>query len=398
MSSSAAQPLGADNRRASAVAARFVVSATLTFAFALQSVRQWETIGSGTQSYLIGDWTISYAGGLVRRGFFGSILLNIASDASSALLILGLTQTILYAIIFGVVIKWALVLPSPQTWAPFLLSPAFLLFGMNDFGGTHRKEIIALAGLLLLAESARSGKRVQQATFIAIALFAVAVLSHEANALLVLPFIILLRTAANASSVSAEFVRKASAALLVVAGIGLLIAIAVPGTLEQQRAICNDLVSRNFDENLCDGALSYIGISATSQIDRVLQLLPGYFLFSLPALFAIIPFTLSSWAQENRWTLIAAVAPMTPLFIIAIDWGRWIMLSVVTATVITVVGSTLSDCTPRSLPTPLLLLFVTGWSLPHVGISLDRALMGDIPELLLDIARVLGQSLVAGGA
>ena len=382
-------------RRWSPAITRTGILSCLMLAFSLQTRQQWRTIQEGTQGYLIGDWTISYAGGVVRRGFSGWLLLSVAPEASSALAVLWATQTLLYLVIFGIVAWWAIRLPAPLAWAPFLLSPAFLLFGLNDFGGTHRKEIIVLAGMFVLAEAVRSGRAVGASTAVAFLLFAIGVISHEANVFLLVPLIVLVRWAAADGLVTERFGRRASIGFATAAALGLVLAVVAPGTAEQQQTICADLLRRGFDENLCRGSLAYIGEPASGQAMRVLlDALPGYALYVLPALFALIPFLWSPWARAHRRLLIASVAPIVPLFLIAIDWGRWIMWAAVVATVLTVVGSSRASRPPRRMPVPVLVLFIVGWSLPHSSIDPSSAGLGELPASILWVLRTLGRAVV----
>lgn len=354
----------------SALLARTVILGVLALAFSLQTRTQWRLIEEGTQGFLIGDWTINYAGGVVRRGFAGWLLMLFAPEAASALPTLWVIQTMLYAVTFGVVVWWTIRLPDPMAWAPLLLSPAFLLFGLNDFGGTHRKEIIVFAGLFVLAESVRCGRAVIASTGIALFFFSIGVLSHEANIFFVMAFILLLKRAMDDGLVSKRTGGRIAAGFVAAATLGLVVAVLAPGTVEQQHAICNDLLRRGFEASLCRGSLSYIGEPASGQVMRILvDALPGYALYAVPAMFALIPFMWSSWAQDNRRLLFFAVAPILPLFLIAVDWGRWIMWAVVIGTVLTVVGSTRDDERPRRMPLPVLVLFVIAWSVPHVGMG-----------------------------
>jgi len=233
--------------------------------------------------------------------------------------------------------------------------------------------------LFLLAESVRSGRAVVAATAFAIVLYFISVLSHEANAFFVLPFVLLLRRATGDGLLPPRVGKRATVGFLSIAAGGLLLAFIAPGTFEQQRLICEDLLLRGFDANLCRGSLSYIGEYASSQALRIVfERLPGDLLYSIPAMFAVIPFLFSPWAREHWRKLVFAIAPIGFLFLIAIDWGRWIMLATVITTVLTVVGSSRDGVTPTSMPIPLLGLFVVGWSMPHVGIGVSDVGSGEL--------------------
>ncbi len=363
--------------------------------FLRQTFKQWELIQEGTQPYLIGDWLISYAGGFVRRGFFGWFLGIAAPDAADALLLLYVIQTSLYVVIFAIVIVWAISLPAPANWAPMLLSPAFLVFSFNDFGGSHRKEIIVLAGLFLVAEAVRTSRLVTPALAVALLLFVVGVLSHEANTLLVVPFLLLIREASQEGLVGEPVAKRFALAMGTVAFLGFTASALASGDAAQRGAVCDDLVDRGFDARVCEGAISYLGESAGDQVLRVADTLPLGLLYVVVAAFASVPFLLSPWARERWRLLVVAVLPLAPLFVVALDWGRWIMLAVVIATVLTVVGSARSGSVPERLPLPLVLLFVNAWSLEHFNVSVNNIGQG---KLLGDTVAVLAslRSLILG--
>jgi len=372
---------------------RIAIGTLLLVGFVQQTRQQWRVIQAGTQPYLIGDWTISYAGGFVRRGLFGSLLTVVSSDAATALLALFVVQTLLYVIIFGVALLWVARLPDPRGWALVLLSPAFLLFGLADFGGTHRKEIIALAALMLLGETVRTRRSVPLALLVAVPLFGVAVLSHEANALLVVPFLILVRWSAEDSLLTRRYCDITQGVLIVLSVGGLAAALIAPGTVEQQSAICVDLVARGFSRELCDGALTYIGRGTSDALATVGARLPESALYAIPAAFAILPFTLVPWARAQRRTLLIASAPVVLLLGVGVDWGRWIMIAVVITTVLSVVGSSREGTRPESVPTLWVLLFILAWRVPHAGITPEGLGPSGIPGTLLDASQVIARRL-----
>ena len=386
---------GRADRRSEALWRTGIVTA-LIVAFLYQSIRQFRVIREGTNGYLIGDWTIYYAGGFVRRGLFGWLLTTLGPDATSALNVLWVIQTTLYVVIFGVVIAWALVLPEPSRWSLLLLSPAFLMFGFNDFSGTHRKEIIALAGLVLLAESVRQGRGVIPAVVVATFLLVIAVFSHEANALLVGPFVFLLREARKATLVTPRAQLVGSITFIGVALAGIISALVAPGTLDQQQLICADLVMRGFEPNLCAGSLAYIGESASTQIVRVGRRFPAYALYGLSVLFASIPFALTPFARRHRRVLLLTIAPITPLFFIATDWGRWIMLATFMCTALVITGASREGLRPERVSALLIVMFITAWSMPHFDINTSDMGPGNIPGLVLSTLEQLQQLISQG--
>ena len=351
---------------------RSVLILVLLAALALQTRSQWQLIQVGVQPFLIGDWLISYAGGFVRRGLFGSFLAAATNDVTAALTLLFATQTMLYLVIFGIAIRWIIFLPEPRDWAVVFLSPAFLLFGLGDFGGTHRKEIIALAALFLLAEWVRTGCRSALVLPLVVLLFTVAVFSHEANALLVAPFLVLLRQAHHEQLMTHRAVIGAGTTLSLTSLVGLITAVFAPGRLRHRTAICDDLLTRGFEEALCGGAISYIGQGSREALLFTASRLPDSAIFVVLALFAFAPFSLVPWARKHRALLVVASAPILPLFFLGIDWGRWIMIATTISTVLVVVGSSREGSQPDRVPIAWIAVFVLSWRIPHYRTDLSQ--------------------------
>jgi len=368
---------------------RTVIIAPLVATFLLQAWRQWRWIQEGVNGFLIGDWLISYAGGPVRRGLFGTLLTAAFPSPPAALTALWVTQTLLYALVFGVVIRWAIVLPDPRRWVLLLLSPAFLMFGLGDFGGTHRKEILVLAGLLLVAETVRIGRGVTSAAALTLPLFVVGVLSHELNALLVVPFLLLLGDAARSGAIARRAQRLLSAGFALTAAGGFAFSVLATGTVAQRDLICADLLARGFDPMLCSGSLSYMGKSAADALALTSASLPRSLLYLIPAVLATVPLALTPWARRHQRRLLLAVAPLLLLFPIAIDWGRWLMLMATVATVLTVVGASRAGEVPRTIPVPVLVVFLTTWRIPHFFLSPETALPGGIVRAAHLLLRLL---------
>lgn len=346
---------------------RALIALVLLSAFAVQSIYGWSVQKTGTHGYLIGDWTISYSGGFVRRGLFGSLLLTIFTEPESALVALWFAQTMLYAVMFGTVLYWVVTVPEPRRWVMLLLSPAFVMFSVNDLEGSHRKEILALAALLILANACLSGRLVRVSVSASLALFVLAAFSHELNGLLIVPFLVLLHWAALDGLISTLWRRAASVAFVLVALGGVGAAILRPGTVHQRDAICDDLIDRGFAPQLCDGSLSFVGAPAGGQFEAVLSGLSFSLSYVVPAALAILALVYVPWARRNARLLIAANIGTAPLFGLGLDWGRWIMLAVMVTTILAVVGSRREGTQPDHVPLHWILIYVLCWRVPHIG-------------------------------
>jgi len=348
---------------------RLVMGAALLSALAVQTLHGWELQKAGTQGYLIGDWTISYAGGFLRRGLFGSLLMGLFPAPPQALFALFVAQTAFYAVIFGVVLRWIALVGDPKRWAIVMLSPAFLMFGVNDLGGTHRKEIIALAGLLLLAQGVIEGRWTFGLSLIAALLFVVAVLSHEANALLVPPFVVLLMWGERDGALGRRTARALIVGFVGIAVAGLASALARPGSASQRELICEDLTGRGFAPELCLGSLRYIGSSTRDGLLKVAETSPQILIYVVPAILAAVALSHVPWVRRNLRLLVAVNIGITPLFLVAVDWGRWVMLIATVSTIMAFVGSVREGSVPDEVPLRWVLIYVMAWRIPHVGAS-----------------------------
>lgn len=353
---------------------RFVMVGALAVACIVQSVRQWQLVSVGTDGFRIGDWLINYAGGPVRRGLVGSVLGAILPTAEAELIGLWVIQTALYAVIFGVAILWVLKMAEPGRWAMVFLSPAFLLVSLADVEGTHRKEIITMAALALLGYAISRGRRVTTAVVASAVLFAIGAFAHELNALLVAPFLILVWWAAKRGQLSQQAANLGMVAFAAATAAGLLVGVAAPGTVEQQRAICVDLVARGFSPDVCSGSIRHIGDSTTDALADVTQLLPDYLMYVPLAALAALPFLAVPWARLHWRTLLLATIGVLPLFVVAMDWGRWIALAVFIATVLTYVGARHDGGEPPRVAALVVVAYLVLWSLPHHGPSPWNAL------------------------
>ncbi len=349
--------------------ARAFMLGVLAIAFARIVQEQSMRIAFGNDSWLIGDWLISYAAGIVRRGAFGSALSQFGSYGFDELSVLWGFQTLLYVAMFGIVAKWILQLPDSRRLIPLFLSPAFLLFSVYDFQGSHRKEIIGLAGFFILVDGARRSAIGTKTLLVSLLLFGIGSLSHEINALMAPAYAVVILMSFRDSKISppAAYVSILSIVAFFAASLGL--SLTRPGTTAQANAICLDLIARGYDASVCGGAISYIGLSSADAVRSVAEMFPNQLWYGLAGILALIPLALYSWARVEAFTLVSVSSPFFLLYFLGMDWGRWIMAQVAIATALLVLLSERRNQRIRVLPLPIVLLFVFAWRLPHYGID-----------------------------
>ena len=371
--------------------------------------------------WIDGEWLINYSAGLVRRGLLGEVLLLLSRGLHVPLFLLALVlQVAVYATLYvGVYrlsrgIRWSVLLIAA------MVSPATLAFTVLDPPSSVRKEallfsVLAIVLLALLAArqrrpTARAGEGVLPVAILLAVAAPVLVLTHEALLcylpyLFAAPFLLVRSRRTALRMVVAPAVLALLATVLVVTH---------PGDRAQAMGIC-DSVGRSIGAQLtvtdlggpCGGAIAYLGKdrdTARRDTMRTASVYSYRTRYPLPMLLSLAPAALLLARRLRRGlpedrratrTLVVCTAmallASTPLFLVAMDWGRWthlhatclmlLLLAVerpqpgtpmAEATVMRA-GLALAPDTGRRLAAGLaLLLYATAWTLPAVGLFPGR--------------------------
>jgi len=286
----------------------------------------------------VGDWLINYQGGFVRRGLIGELFFVLSSwTGLSPVFFVFATQVACYFFYF---LFSGLLLTRQRRALPFiilLLSPFIFLFQIHDFQGGYRKEIVYFAILAFAAWTA-SNYRVkifEIATISVLVIYPLVILMHETLAIF-LPYILVI----YALRVGFSTQRVIWISVLIVPSIiAFLLSLRYPGTTEQVFAICDSLGS--FSPKNCDteGAISWLDNSAHFGMQAVRsnvldgQYLKHYSFVVILSFVAYIP-VLGRLKKilSNKLSLLFVVTSIlgsSALFLVAIDWGRFIYIHLV---------------------------------------------------------------------
>lgn len=146
----------------------------------------------GGDAYRVGDWLINYAGGFVRRGLSGEVLMwaDRVMPGSLLALILGIQLALYLALLALTYVLFRPHLAEHPALLFLALSPATFLFeALNE--ESFRKELVALVTLGALALAKRSSIAPERLLLMAICVLPALVLSHEAL-IVFLPFVLIL--------------------------------------------------------------------------------------------------------------------------------------------------------------------------------------------------------------
>lgn len=328
-------------------------------------------------AWLLGDWMIDYSAGFTRRGLIGEAIRQVAAALGiDRIVMTGVIIWLVFASVVFVVTALFLYQYRGFTTVLLLVSPAFLFFFLNVLG-TMRKELLLflLIGVVLLAT--KITRRGEWAWLLPV-LFPVLVFAHEGLAfygLFVLIIFFLLVSDGLLSQKQAMAQGSAMVFLTAFAG-WVLIRLGDSAGIDQR--ICDNLVSEGYSTRLCGGAIAFLDRTTPEAIDRVAGLVATNNYLSTYAVaiaLAAVPFIFVRFSRTALTLLSIAAIVTAPLFVVAIDWGRWIAISVWMVTMITVRFDgtrhiRLQRLNPKTLMIDLLaivgiVLYATLWSLPH---------------------------------
>ncbi|MBL4819526.1 MAG: hypothetical protein JKY98_00855 [Gammaproteobacteria bacterium] len=282
----------------------------------------------------MGDWLINYQGGFIRRGLFGEIALILSSYADiNTGLIVFLVQIVLYLVFF---IFSYFLLKEQKLLTPYILlifSPFIFAFQIHNVDGGFRKEIIYFA---LLSFVAWSSTRYQEKIFEKIVygillIYPLVILTHEMLAVF-LPYIVAIYIVKLDLNVKRLVTLAVFISLSVVS---FILALLYPGTHEQVTLIFDSLV----DYSVEGGAISWLDKSASFGYNHLRAeflswgSIAGFSFTLVLSSLAYIPITkkihLLFHNQEARYLILFSLIGTLPLFIVAVDWGRFVYIHLV---------------------------------------------------------------------
>lgn len=335
--------------------------------FVFFCVRYAIEIYNGGNGWKTGDWLINYSAGPLRRGLTGTILLALSDSGLPLLWLTYIFQVSIYAAIFIAVLKLYKLTERSLFWLLILYSPAFLLFSFHDLQGGFRKEIIVF-GIFSYFCLIYARKTITQTKLIFVfVIYVLAGLSHELT-VFTLPFFIYLLFI----SVKERLIKQKAAiiysVIFSIASLAILLFAALhKGDIAISETICRSLIDRKLNSANCLGAISWLGEDSGKATTRVLSQISHRSLSTL-ALFglAILPLFFTTWWNKQTYTLLAvSTISFIPLFLVAIDWGRWIYMLTFMLFCLALADRVAVKIPFKSIFVIAGVIYVTTWSIPH---------------------------------
>jgi hypothetical protein len=324
--------------------------------------------------YITGDWLINYTNGLVRRGLFGEISMQIHNwFGTSPVDVVLASKYIAYAVLCGSILLLALIKGIGLIEVLLLISPWALMFDLNDPGGSGRKEILLFASFAFFAFLQVFSKSPSKSIFkrwdfyYLIIVMTVMAFAHE-GLIFFFPFFYLplyLKRGFNKSDFLTFFIPYLISSLVLA-----VLYVFFKGNQETADAICNSLNPWSVNGSLgCDAIHLLAGKHPKAHIGFIKSFTPLLLLTMIPI------YCYGRWPAglaKHHLVLVMAIPLLltVPLYGIAIDWGRWIHVSgmLFFITFFSLKGSS----TPRkySLVTVMLIVclavpYTFYWRIPH---------------------------------
>jgi len=317
--------------------------------------------------YQTSEWLINYGSGFVRRGLFGTLFLLFTPDRSWIVWLLFFFQFSLYAAVF---IYFAFQLKKRQpNWFLTLIvcSPAAICFSGWDPGAFGRKEVIGYLVLIALTQSIqknRSSRYEISWLSVGIILYTVGIFTWEPIALLI-PSIAYVFYKSPQVTLVFRFRRLLIFLFSAISFVGFLLSSIYHGSSDDVRKICGKLIASGLQgQDLCGGAIYWIGVTLNSGINQVIQSYPGYFVYLPLGIFAMAPYVFTPWLSRHKLYFFWAAGFLAPLFIIALDYGRWISIFMVSSLIVLLAIDEIPNVKNKNMKY-IAIGYISVWGIPH---------------------------------
>ncbi len=323
--------------------------------------------------YMIGYWLANYKYGFIKRGFAGNILLSISEfiPLFDLVSVINLFLIIVYA--FLIYFVYEIFNSKEQSFISYFVffSPAFVSFINFNDNVVGRPEILGALSFLYFY---RNKENLNISKFlITVFLLSMSLFTHSIN-ILVFPFITLILIQKNKLSL------KLIIYLFVLTFIALLFIFMFLNDTNNQEIsekLCLDAQKLEIRQNICDGAIGWLGLSLEENSkmfyfwqDANQRFYTWYILlFSI----SLAPIIYSKWVNENFLIFAVTLFCLLPLLYLAYDWGRYFWLYIFIISILALSDSNNSSIRLKEFPIKQLILYSSIWFIPASrGLRIDN--------------------------
>jgi hypothetical protein len=313
--------------------------------FSLVVLFNWwygEKLAADWEQWTIADWLISYAPGFVRRGLSGEVLM-----LTSRTTMWPANRVVLWSFVglfalFGVVFM-ALLSRRRITFWYFVLcvSPGFVLFTFYNPSAVGRKESLIFVLFSLWALLAGGVRRSAGLHLVFGGAAAILTLMHEVFFFFSPYFVLFAYLAERLDGGGRTWVR--SLAIPLSSGLILACILGYSASLNDPR-LCQRIIGLGAPAKVCEGVLEYRSAPPVEAVTRFTEAMDSEMFISFGLMGAVILgplylFLISNAAGQTQpfrvmgFELVLLLFSL-PLFVLAVDWGRWVSIHVILATIL----------------------------------------------------------------
>lgn len=376
------------------------------FVFFYINDHYFSEISNGGHKWKTGDWLINYSAGYVRRGLFGEFTYELAHTFNLNLLWTTATiQAIVLSLVYYFVLSLYFKSDRSRPELVILVSPAFLLFYFNDIAGSFRKELLLFLAFMVFLHFLAQKKLTFMHSTLVISLYAFAAFSHELAAFYLPFFLVVSYLFYQAQVISKYQSLYLYTSFTLIAFFSALSAILFSG-IGTADIICNDLIANGIPKSNCDGgAVIALNLGAMNGINEVTNRIVNHNYINTYlqcVVLASIPFVFFEYQYISRVKiilfLVISVFSILPLFIVAIDWGRWIQIYFFLLSTLVLTLATLKLINVKynfPLSTSLIVIYAIFWQMKHCCKSTPGGVLGPINKyIVVPLWNIVGDLLV----
>ena len=302
-----------------------------TLSLSIQSFNFYFDINSfGGHEWYTAEWLINYSFGFIRRGMFGTLIINLPFSPEISLIFLTYLLHYLYVIYLLSLLLLFIRNTKNNLSSLLLFSPAFIFFHITNPEAIFRKEVLGLLALSIVALG-YSFKYRNIFFLFGLFFYIVGIFSGEYNLLFYLPITYIIFKQKDNYLKSKIFALSISSFSYFFFYLKNLSKVD-----EIPRLICGSLYKFNYYESFCSGAIKFLGydIKETLEITTDYYKTSQYEAYIFYLLVSIVPFLFTDFIKKNTVFFCIFSASFIPFFIISIDWGRIIYMYISSLTIL----------------------------------------------------------------
>lgn len=274
------------------------------------------------------SWSINYTGGINRRGLMGE-LITLVPPNFDIKLVVAVVISIIYLLILYNILNIFLITRQNYISVIMTISPFYLLFVINDFRGGNSKEIIGfLAFTLLILYNIRKDGYLIYASLL---MYIVAIYSHSVN-VFIFPFIIFYIY--KISDIKRKSLLYIAYSLCLLSLVSFVFSPLMLNSYFDQDIWCLNLIQNFSLSHTCADLLNGNMLDLKVNGDFLDNI--GYTFERINLMtflnFGILFFIGNSYFLKTKFfsvnfkELIIVYISLLPLFVVALDWGRWLYI------------------------------------------------------------------------